>query len=101
MRYARRFRITIEGIRCDNVYEFTYQIRQFGESRIPIVTDTHKILDDGKRESAPWFWIFLPIELHDALDAEMIYHHDKAAGGHLAVRKVTMDEAAEALRRVC
>lgn len=101
MRYTRRFRMTVEGIRCDSTYEFTYQVRQFGQSRIPIVTDTHKILDDGARESAPYFWVFLPIELHDVLDAEMIYHHDKAVGGHLTVARAAMDEAGQALRRMC
>ena len=87
MRYQRHFRMTIEGVQCDADFEFTYQVRRFGGSRIPIVTDTHKILADGVRESAPYFWLLLPVQLHDQLDQEMVYWHDAAVGSHQIVER--------------
>ena len=88
MRYQRHFRMTIEGVRCDADFEFTYQVRRFGQSRIPIVTDTHKVLADGVRESAPYFWLLLPVQLHDALDAEMVFYNDRAVASHMVVERV-------------
>lgn len=89
MRYRRNFKITIDGVNCDADFEFTYQVRRFGETRIPIVTDTHKILSDGVRESAPYFWLMLPVELTDQVDYEMVCYAERAVPSHAVVQRAT------------